>query len=282
MSKNEKGATLRIGIYAIMMSAIWVLLLSVGINCSDRGDETVSVIDADTQLFTFKYADDIKGSPNFDTAHKRKAYRVQALRELNSLFIGLSDQFGFRPDHTIHITLSLTVRGRTNIAYTEKDYTSDGSLVGLSMYFPHAMFSQVAVRAHEMTHAFLAPFLLPTWVDEGMAVYVENQYADVPKHPIFDSLQSDIRVDEDGVNAVQHWTEGRGAYRDLDLTLWCYRYSHTLINYIEESHPDALGELFDQVHPHSQLTTEEFVRMLDGIIHNSDIVKLFHELSFVF
>ncbi|MYI37197.1 MAG: hypothetical protein F4118_12365 [Acidimicrobiaceae bacterium] len=259
-----------------------ILLIVIGL-CSCvvtgcQGDKLVE--NGVSSHFTFDYADDIKATRLFDTVAERETYKAKALSEMDALFRDFHKRFGFAPDHAIHVTLSETVNGGKNAAYTTVTYSSDGSIVKLTMHFPHQMFDRKFVRAHELTHAFVAPFNLPTWVNEGFAVLVENFYSDTPRHRIFDSLENNIRLDTNGINAVQHWTEGQGIYADADMTQWCYRYSHTIVNYIEKKYPGTFAKVFETVNPSRTFTTKAFISVVDKIITKTDMVAFFTKLGF--
>lgn len=230
--------------------------------------------------FSFDYADDIKSDLLFDTQAERDAYKKQALSDMEKLFKDFHKRFGFQPEHEIHVTLSERVQGGKNSAYTTKTYTADGRIVKLSMHFPYEMFDKKFVRAHELTHAFVAPFYLPTWADEGFAVLVENFYSDSPTHPVYKSRTEIILKDKHGINAIQNWREGQGIYADAELTQWCYRYSHTIVRHIETKWPGTFASVFEQVHPHTTLSNKAFISVLDNIITGTDMVDFFKQIGF--
>lgn len=230
--------------------------------------------------FSLDYADDIANVPDLSTQQERDAFKDSSLIRMQKLFDDFYDRFHFAPNHQIHVVLSEAVEGHKNIAYTTTTYNSAGDVIKLSMHFPYVMFVRQHVLAHELTHAFVAPFHLPTWANEGFAVYVENDYTREPAHPIFANLEDNIRLDDNGVNAVQHWTEGKGIYADIDLTLWCYRYAHTLVDHIDKTYPGAFDKLFDQVNSHSHLSTKSFISILDEIVSELDVKSFFLGLKF--
>lgn len=268
---------------------ILILILSVLlVGCHKGEEETETKSDIHIKIpfpkvhISFDYDPSITSHEALNTESERADYKAKALSEVEKLFDELRDRFGFAPDHQIHIKLVDAVQGMKNVANTVVMYNPmTGGIARLTMHFPYEMFERVSVRAHELTHAFIAPFHLPTWADEGFAVYIENMYADTPQHPVFETLQTEIRRDTDGVNAVQHWTEGSGIYADVDLTLWCYRYSHTLIHEIEKQWPGTFAKVFQTVHPQTTLSTPTFVVVLDGIISDTDMVSFFEKLGFV-
>lgn len=230
--------------------------------------------------FNFEFANDIKSDILFNTQKKRDTYRKIALTNMEKLFDEFYKRYRFKPDHKIHVTISEYVNGGKNSAYTTKTFEGIGRIVKLSMHFPYEMFKKEYVRAHELTHAFIAPFFLPTWADEGFAVLNENYYSDTERHPVFDSFEKDLRMDQNQINAVQHWTEGFGIYSDYELTIWCYRYSHTIVKYIETNWEGTFAKVFDNVHSHSTLSNEEFISMLDDLIPDKDMIKWFRSIGF--
>lgn len=261
----------------VLASAILSVLMGCGAYnpFDDDDNETPSV------QFTFVYADDIKSNPLFDTEEKRDAYKVQSLKELNELFDDFDKRFGFKPEHSIEIILSETVSFHSwkdvkNIAFTHEDY-ENGRVVNLSIHFPYHMFSLQWVRAHELFHAFVSAYHIPPWFNEGNAVVTENLYSDRASHPVVD-LHTDIRL-VDGVNAVNHWREGQGAWEDMELTLWCYSYSHSIIDYLEKTYPGFMAKFFDKAEPHTHLSTEDVVKILDEIT-GEDMEGFFRSLKF--
>lgn len=270
MTKKLKWYDYPLGIIALAVIAFVLIFIGT----FGGGDKKIPPMH-----FTFEYADDIKSNVLFDTPSEREAYKQRALKGMEELYHDFYKRFGFQPKHRIHIILSEYVNGGKNSAYAEKSYSYDGTILALSIHFPYEMFTHKWVRAHELTHSFVAPFFLPTWADEGFAVWIENKYADAPQHPIVD-LKKDLRLDPNGVNAVQNWTEGRGIYVDFDLTLWCYSYSHSIVNHIETTYPGTFAKVFEVAHPHAPLSTEAFIEVLDGIIED-DMKKFFWNIGFI-
>ena len=90
------------------------------------------------------------------------------------------------------------------------------------MHFPTAMFDQRDVRAHELTHAFTTVYYFLVWFVEGIAVFVQNEYAKGSGHSRMD-LQDKMKLDMDNVNAMQTW-EGHGS-ADVE---WGYSYSYSI------------------------------------------------------
>ena len=231
--------------------------------------------------FSLDYADDIKSNSLFNTGKKRDQYKIKALQNMEELFNDFYLRFKFAPKHQIHVTISETINGATNTAYTTKFYDGSGKITKLTMHFPHVMFDKKYVRAHELTHAFIASFLFPTWVDEGLAVLNENYYTDRPTHPVFPDFMENWRKDSNGVNAVENWTEGKGIYADFDLTIWCYQYSHSIVKHIDSTYSGTFSKVFESLgHPNSQLSTKQFVSVLDSIISDIDMTKFFKEIGF--
>lgn len=227
--------------------------------------------------FTFEYADDILSDPKFDTEKERADYKAFGLSSMEKLYGEFYKKFGFQPEHQIAVILSETVFGVKTVAYASKAWQYDGTITKLTIHFPYEFFENEWVRAHELTHSFIAPFFLPVFVDEGFAVYQENLYTEQPTHPILD-LQ-DIRYDPDGKNAIQNWTEGQGIYADSELTNWCYRYSHSVIEHIEKTWPGTMAKVFETVHPHATLSSEAFITVLDHIIKD-DMFAFFESIGF--
>lgn len=278
----QKQHVFLISLFAIvgLIIGMSMLLMFSGCHSAESGESTSEEADVSDARFTIKLADDMKTDPFFKRQSQRDTYKTWAFKVMNELYMDFYSEFLFAPDHPIHVIISVTINGVKNKADTTTEYGAGGKISKLTMHFPYEMFNQESVRVHELTHAFIAQFHLPTWADEGFAVYMEHRLTDSQQHLVFDSLTEHIRLDDKGVNAVQNWTEGTGIYADMDMTLWCYRYAHTLVDSIDKTYPGTFSSVFDQVHPHSQLSTKTFISILDGIVDETDMKKFFLGLKF--
>lgn len=174
---------------------------------------------------------------------------------------------GFESPYPIEVHIVQSVNGAINIANTV--YGGRTTV----MHFPVFMAKQESVRVHELTHAVLGPFELPTWATEGFAVWMESKI-NPGTHPLV-SLGTP-RKDKDGVNLVQHWREGQGIYADPDLTQWCYSYSRSLIDAMDdiEWHKVLAGQVFDY-------DSYKFVHRIDQFEEGSQL-DWFQKLGFDF
>lgn len=279
---RKRHNVLLISLFAMVGFIIGASMLLVFSGChSAESDESTSEMEqVSDSVFSIELADDMKTDERYQYQYQRDNYKQWAFNVMNELYMDFYPEFLFAPDHPIHVIISVTVNGVKNIADTTTEYGADGKISKFTMHFPYEMFNRESVRVHELTHAFIAQFHLPTWADEGFAVYMEHMLTDSDQHSVFDSLTDHIRLDDAGVNAIQNWTEGTGIYADLDMTLWCYRYAHTLVDYIDKTYPGTFDSIFDQVHPHSQLTTQSFISILDDIIDEADMKLFFLGLKF--
>lgn len=270
----------------IVIIALLIVLMYTG--CSNNQDHPPSDNIEDSEPmqvspkvhFSIDYDNDIKSDPLFDTEDERDSYRNIGIGYMEKIYSDFYNKFKFEPQHQIHIIISETINGSKSVAYASKQYDYTGKILKLTMHFPYEMFNHESVRAHELTHSFVAPFYLPTWADEGFAVLQGNLYTDIPSHPILD-LHSNIRYDGEGINAVQNWKEWQGIYSDGNLTEWCYSYSHSIIAYIENKWPGTMQNVFNKIHPHNTLSSDAFVTILDNIIKD-DMFKFFEDLGFKF
>lgn len=267
--------------------SVFLILILLCFGCSQEDtrsvdDADVIALDTGSEHFDVIFEEGAKSIPALDSPLKRDAYREKSLNDLESLYSDFQKRFGFAPKHKVNITISDTDHGAKNVAHTTIEWRGN-EIVNLSMLFPYAMFERKEVRAHEMTHAFLSRFMFPTWVDEGFAVLVENSYTDTPNHPHFtvDEMLENIRRDANGVNAIQHWTEGQGIYADPDLTEWCYRYSYSIIGFIENTHPEAIAKVLShKPDPKDQFSTKAFVKLLDKILPDENMPVFFQRIGF--
>ena len=187
-----------------------------------RPDAQISVssgaLEIGSDHYTLTFHEDLLKNKAFDEPREREEFGRGALVYMESLYTFIEKLFGIEPPvRRIGIVLYEEYRGTTRVAITETNYSMmpQGNeilrTVGkITMHFPMAMFDQRDVRAHELTHAFTTVYYFPIWFTEGIAVFVQNEYAKGTGHGRLD-LQDEMKLDMDNVNAIQTW-EGHGSH----------------------------------------------------------------------
>jgi hypothetical protein len=246
------------------------------------------VIESDHYVMTFDNA--LLKHKDFDESEERKKMGTGALVFMESLYNFVHDIFGFQPGRRIHVILYETFQGTTALATTQVSYKTtfqNGELVrtvdNIQMNFPLAMFNQRDVRAHELTHAFTQIYFLPTWFAEGIAVYVQLEHAKGDGRGKVDLYS--IKLDFDGVNAVQTWrghSDAIGA-----LSSWGYDYSYSLVSELKQRFGDRfypeLFRLVEQDKLHQKLVGPMSTSMLVYYMSQAagqDLAPFFEELKF--
>lgn len=245
----------------------------------------------ESQHYTLTFADDLLKNKDFDEVKERQEMGQGALVFMESLYNYVHGIFGFEPNHRINVTLHELYQGTTQLATTQisyKTFYQNGEILkqvdGIEMNFPLAMFNDRSVRAHELTHAFTNIYLLPTWFAEGIAVLVQLEYAKGTGHGKVD-IRDALKLDFDGVNAVQNW---RGHSNSIAaLSSWGYDYSYSLVSELKA----RFGEGFYSKLFHS-IEADQIGQKLPGAMSTSvlvyymsqaagqDLVPFFEELKF--
>ena len=258
-----------------------------------RPDAQISVspdglkIGSDHYELTFH--EDLLKRRSLDESKERQEFGHGALLYMESLYKYIHELFHIEPPtRRIGIVLYETFQGTTRRAMTESRHATvpQGNALlktvgNIVMHFPMAMFDEREVRAHELTHAFTANYYLPTWFTEGIAVFVQIQYARGGDFRPLD-LQENMKVDMDDVNAIQSW---RG-HASVDAQ-WGYGYSFSIVKelynlYGEGFYPEVF-RLMEADRYHQQLPGEMKTSMLIYYMSQAageDLVPYFENLKF--
>jgi len=209
-----------------------------GVNVSGDG------LEIDSVHYKLSFGPDLHQHPDYDTPTERQQIGHGSLVFMESLYQFLYRIFGFEPKHKIHVILHDIYRGTKLMATTTihaQNRMQNGQIIkviqGIEMNFPLNMFGERPVRAHELAHAFTNIYLLPAWFSEGIAVWVEVEYAKGKDHRSVDL--NEIKLTLDGLNAAQEWSGDLDAGADA-LTQWRYNYCYTIVAEIK----DRFGEDF--------------------------------------
>ena len=239
--------------------------------------------------YTLTFHEDLLKNTDFDEANEREDFGRGALVYMESLYTFVQQLFGIDPPtRRIGIVLYEKYQGVIHVAITQTKYSRalEGQqmvrTVGeVTMHFPMAMFNQRDVRAHELTHAFTTVYYFPIWFTEGIAVFVQNEYAKGSGHLRID-LQEEMKLDMDNVNAIQTW-EGHGS---ADVH-WGYSYSYSiakeLYERVGENFYPELFRIIIQDKLHQKLPRQMKSSMLIYYMSQAageDLVPFFQELKF--
>ena len=239
--------------------------------------------------YALTFHEDLLKHAAFDEAKEREEFGRGALVYMESLYTFIQELFGIDPPvRRIGIVLYEKYRGTTRVAITETNYSMmpQGNEVSrtvgkITMHFPMAMFDRRDVRAHELTHAFTTVYYFPIWFTEGIAVFVQNEYAKGAGHLRID-LQDEMKLDMDNVNAIQTW-KGHGSADSQ----WGYSYSYSIAKELYDRFgEDFYPELFrvikqDKLHQTlpRQMKSSVLIYYLSQAA-GEDLVPFFQELYF--
>ena len=195
-----------------------------------------------SEHYILTFGKDLVKEKGFDTAKERTAKGISYLTFMEGQYEFVKGIFGFEPKYKIHVLLHKKYKGTTHVAQTIAQYNTvfegdrwEKKVRGIDIVFSLDTFKHVDIRAHEITHAFAMPYLLPVWFDEGLAVLVQVEYAKGGGHSKLD-IYHDIKLDLNGVNAVQYW-RGEGSVIS-ELSGYGYDYSYSVVSELRKKYGD--------------------------------------------
>ena len=119
-------------------------------------------------------------------------------------------------------------------------------------------------------------------LNEGIAVSIQSEFAKSASHPKFDSLQTNLKRNLNGVNSLEDWEKGGSP----ELTHWRYRYAYTIISELEKLHGKDFYiktfQLMDADQLHNKLPnrmSNSFLIYYLSIAAGTDLVPFFKGLS---
>lgn len=246
----------------------------------------------DSTHYSLSFSEDLQQHTEYDTVSERQQSGHGYLVFMESLYQFIYQIFGFEPEHKIHVILHEIYRGTklmaTTTVHSQNRLQSNGEVVkiirGIEMNFPMNMFAQLPVRAHELTHAFTQIYLLPAWFAEGIAVWVEVEYAKGRDHRKVEINKMKLTLD--GLNAAQEWGGDLDAGADA-LTEWRYNYCYTIVAELKERFGEDFYPKFfnlmeaDKLYQRlpGQMTTSFLVYYLSQAA-GEDLVPYFESLKF--
>ena len=271
-----------------------------------RSDAGIQVSDSsvsfESKHYVLIFSEDLQKLKDYDSVDERHGVGHGSLVYMESLYDFVHDIFGFEPssqdvygfepNQKIKIVLHDFYNGSKHQAVTQTqsrtEYQNGGfikKITGIQMDFPIEMYNQRPVKAHELAHAFTNIYLLPTWFAEGIAVLVEVEYAKGNEHGKVD-LHDDLKLDLDGVNAVQSWG-GHVGTTFGPLTHWCYNYSYSIVSELKQRYGSQFYPTFFRLVEEDRLHQKLPGKMKDSFLlyylsqsAGEDLIPFFLDLKF--
>lgn len=231
----------------------------------------------ENQRFRFEFKKELTEVDGYRTEDDRRARGLTASKELNSSYEFVRKLFGVSAPKTIRVVIQEKWPSPSTPAYV-----SWSSVDGIVMYFGVDSFQDRSILAHEMAHALISRFQIPTWMNEGIAVLVEVDHAKSKRQDM--KLPSPLLLDQDGYNAVQTWRshEGGGSeYSEIAM----YRASYSVIkDALRRFGNDIFLKFFQQLDAEKrglgELTMQEIIERIDRATGRQDAQAFFEELKF--
>ena len=244
-----------------------------------------------SEHYTLTFDETLLQHEDFDEAQERQDTGRGLLVSLESLYKFVHNILKFEPNYRIEVVLHPTAQGRTHAAVTASgsQITLDGGelikqVTSARIHFPLNMMQQKGTQAHELTHAFTEVYNIPSWFAEGLSVLVEVEYV---KHGYFSKIdiESNIKVNADGVNLVQNWNSGTIGIPVL--TKWRYEYSYSIVSELKSRFgEDFYAKVFRLIEEEKfyektldRMSTSVLVYFL-SLVAGEDLIPFFEKLKF--
>ena len=269
---------------------------------SNSDIQSIGSVTLESKHYILTFSEDIQKLKGYDSKDERRGIGRGSLVYMESLYdfvhgvFGFEpsnqDVYGFEPNQKIKIILHDFYNGSKYRAVTQTQWQTEyrkGELIkkitGIQMDFPVEMYNQRSVKAHELVHAFTNIYLLPTWFAEGIAVLVEVEYAGSDDHGKLD-LHDDLKLDLDGINAVQSWG-GHDSAAFGPLTHWCYNYSYSIVSELKQRYGSRFYPSFFRLIEEDRLHQKLPGSMKDSFLiyylsqsASEDLIPFFQDLKF--
>lgn len=231
-----------------------------------------------SEHYTFTFDERLIKEEEFDTAKERANKGISYLTFMEGQYEFVRGLFGFEPEYKINVHLYKKYKNTTRVAQTKTEYKSvfkgeywEKIIQSIEMHFSVDTFKKVDIRAHELTHAFTTTYRLPVWFDEGLAVLVQIEYIQGGGHSKLD-IYHDIKLDLNGVNAVQHW-RGEGSVI-TELSGHGYDYSYSVVSELREKYGDEFFQKLFQ-----SIKEDELYSRLPGRMGTSMLVYYMSQVA---
>lgn len=243
--------------------------------------------------YELSFSDNLRAQDEFNEVSERETYATSALSYMESLYEAMYEIFGFKPEHEIKVILHHTYQGTSRLATTSslgRHVVINGELLkmisAIQIDFPINMYKSPGTRVHELTHAFTNVFFIPVWFSEGIAVLMQTEYGRDRKYSKFDSLERNLRVNNNGLNQLENW-RGHGDNDGTALSSWRYNYAYTIVSELRKRYgPDFYIKVFELMQKdrlHEKLlgtVSTSFVVYYFSQAAGEDLVPFFKKLHF--
>jgi len=252
--------------------------------------------------YILTFAEDIKNEDGYKTAEERKARGSGALIFLEGQYDYVKNIFGFDAKNKIEVKVeralkpekSLDGDGRgggdrrdahTNINRSVKRVGDHfETTYDISVSFGIDAFKSRSVQAHELAHAFTSVYALPAWLDEGIAVFVEAEYAGGAGWAKTRRSLIPIGYDKNGANAIQNW-RGQGSTLP-GRSVETYAYAYSIVYELRKRYGDDLFKKFfaliekDGIHYKVGTLSASVIVYYMSQAAGKDLVPFFKEIKF--
>ncbi len=231
----------------------------------------------ENQRFRFEFKKELTEVDGYRTEEDRRARGLTASKELNSSYDFVRQLFGVAAPDTIRVVIQEKWPSPSTPAYV-----SWSSVDGIVMYFGVDSFQDRSILAHEMAHALISRFQIPTWLNEGIATLVEVDHAKSKREDM--KLPSPLLLDSNGYNAVQTW-RSHEAEENQYSEIAMYRASYSIIkDALRRFGNDVFLKFFQRLDAEKrglgELTLQEIIERIDRVTGRQDAQAFFEELKF--
>jgi hypothetical protein len=239
--------------------------------------------------FRFEFSRDFGHVPGYETAEARFERGRAASEVLNGGYAFVREIFGIEAHRPIRVVIVPDLDGDPSDARTEIRWrTIQDRIVAdsahVTMYLGRAAFESPPALAHELTHALVGVYALPSWLDEGIATLVEMDYAHGATAAAAHARLVPLGLDADGYNVLETW---RGDDSPLPFrSPETYGAAYAIVSEIRRRYgADVFARLFrhfERTQPGRLGSRRETADIIAGLnrVTNQDTRPFFEELRF--
>jgi len=256
----------------------------------------------ETEHYILTFAENIEDEDGYETTEERIARGSGAILFLEGQYDFVKNIFGFDAKNKIKVKVEQAleasetldgdepvVRGRNDArALINKSVKRVGNHFvtnyDITVYFGIEAFKERSVQAHELTHAFTSAYALPAWLDEGIAVFVESEYAGGAGWAKMNRNLTPIEYDKDGFNVIQNWRGHGSALPGRSIETYAYAYS--IVYELRKRYGDDLFKKFfalvekDGIHHRAGTLSSSVIAYYMSQAVGRDVVPFFKEINF--
>ena len=231
----------------------------------------------ENKRFRFEFKKELVEVDGYRTEEDRRARGLTASKELNSSYEFVRKLFGVAAPRTIRVVIQEKWPSPSVPAYV-----SWSSAEGIVMYFAVDSFQDRSILAHEMAHALISRFQIPTWMNEGIATLVEVDHAKSKRGDM--KLPSPLLLNPDGYNAVQTWRSHEAVENEYS-EIAMYRASYGIIkDALRRFGNDVFLKFFQQLDAEKrglgELTLQDIIERINRAAGRQDAQAFFEEMKF--